>query len=214
VLVPEVAGCAAHELDSLRAACVSVVAGLVQTSPDGIVVVGAAAVTGEMPGTAGTLAPYGVPMRTGTGPPTLPLAHTIGSWLLDLVGWTGPRTYWGAAAGPIDPLLAAGSAIAGRHDRVALLVMGDASARRTEKAPGHLDPRAADYDAAVEAALASGPAAVRELDGELAGALLVAGWPAWQVLAAAAGSRSWRAAVRHAAAPYGVGYIVAEWSPD
>jgi hypothetical protein len=212
VLVPAVAGCAAHELDSLRAACVAVVEVLVQSSPDGIVVVGAATVTGEILGTAGTLAPYGVPMRTGTGPTTLPLAHTIGSWLLDLVGWEGLRTYWGAATGPVDPLVRAGSTIAERHDRVALLVMGDASARRTEKAPGHLDPRAADYDAAVEAALANGPAAVRDLDGELAGELLVAGWPAWQVLAGAAESQPWRAAVRYAAAPYGVGYIVAEWS--
>jgi hypothetical protein len=34
--------------------------------------------------------------------------------------------------------------------------MGDGSARRSEKAPGHLDPAAAPFDAAVAAALAAG----------------------------------------------------------
>lgn len=39
--------------------------------------------------------------------------------------------------------------------RSAYLVVGNGSARRSEKAPGHFDPRAADFDAALGAALSS-----------------------------------------------------------
>ena len=47
-----------------------------------------------------------------------------------------------------------GAALAGRADRVTLLVMGDASARRSLKGPGYLDERAPSYDASVARALA------------------------------------------------------------
>jgi hypothetical protein len=73
-----------------------------------------------------------------------------------------------------------------------LLVVGDGSARRTEKAPGHLDPRAADVDDAIVAAISGaaegGLDRLLELDPELCADLLVAGRAPLQVLAAAAGS--------------------------
>src|SRR3954453_96810 len=139
LLVPEVGAGAAPELDDLRAACDAAVAALTATDPKVIVVVGAGA---AVQGQAGTLAPYGVPVRVGVGPPTLPLPHTIGCWLLDRAGWKGPRAYVGADDGRLDDAR-----------RVAMLVMGDASARRTEKAPGYIDERAAGFDVSVAAAL-------------------------------------------------------------
>src|SRR4051812_18050814 len=133
LLVPEVAVGAAPELDTLRAACDAAVGSLVAAAPDVIAVVGAGA---EVRGAAGTLAPYGVDVRVGAGPATLPLPHTIGCWLLDRAGWEGPRWYVAADDARLDDA-----------PRVAMLVMGDASARRTEKAPGYIDERAAPFDA-------------------------------------------------------------------
>src|SRR4051794_12468966 len=197
LLVPEMGAGAAPELDALRAACDAAVGALTATDPEVIVVVGAGA---AVQGLAGTLAPYGVPIRVGVGPPTLPLPHTVGCWLLDRAGWEGPRSYVGADDGPLDD-----------GPRVAMLVMGDASARRTEKAPGYIDDRAADFDASVAAALAAGPAALAHLDGGLAAELMAAGWPAWQYLARSAADAEWDARVTYDDAPYGVGYLVAEW---
>lgn len=54
----------------------------------------------------------------------------------------------------------------------ALLVVANGSARRTERAPGHLDPRAAEFDADLGRALTRpGPAALAGLDPALAGEL-------------------------------------------
>jgi hypothetical protein len=198
VLVPEVAGAAAAELDTLRTACDRAVRGVIATDPELIAVVGtepAAKARG------GTLAAYGAPVRVGTGAPTLSLAHTVGCWLLDRAAWHGARRFVGP--GEDDVTEAA--------DRVALLVMGDGSARRSEKAPGYIDERAAPYDAAVSAALASGPDALGQLDGALARELLAAGWPAWQLLARTARGAAWRTEVSYDDAPYGVGYVVALW---
>ncbi|WP_353951372.1 hypothetical protein V6K52_17315 [Knoellia sp. S7-12] len=73
-----------------------------------------------------------------------------------------------------------------------LLVVADGSARRTEKAPGHLDPRATDIDDvivdAVRTAGESGLERLLDLDPELCADLLVAGRAPLQVLAAAVGS--------------------------
>lgn len=96
--------------------------------------------------------------------------------------------------------------------RTAVLVMGDGSARRGEKAPGHLDERAFGFDDRVTTALAAGdPGALRDLDAELAGELLAAGRAAWQVMAAAAPGPA-RVVSTHAEDPFGVLYPVTVWS--
>lgn len=73
-----------------------------------------------------------------------------------------------------------------------LLVVADGSARRTEKAPGHLDPRSHEVDAAIVASIRGaadgGLAALLDLDPDLCADLLVAGRAPLQVLAAAAGA--------------------------
>ena len=96
-----------------------------------------------------------------------------------------------------------------------MLVVGDGAATHTERAPGHLDPRAADFDAAVAAALAGAdPEALLALDPELAAALLAAGRAPWQVLAGLAERTGdgWRGELLYSDAPYGVAYHVAVWT--
>jgi hypothetical protein len=90
--------------------------------------------------------------------------------------------------------------------------MGDGSARRTLKAPGYLDPAAVPFDAAVSAALAQGdPEALAAIDAAEGERLLAAGAPTWRAVGAALTGRRVVARLHADEAPYGVGYLVADW---
>jgi hypothetical protein len=220
VLVPRFAGAAAPELDELRAACRQAIALILGTSPEVIVVVGSGPRT-ETYGTGarGTLGPWGVPLPITLGAPTptgttdLPLSILIGAWLLG----APPVTVRGqAVAGSATPAQCAalGAVLAAGSRRTALLVMGDASACRTDKAPGYLDPRAEPFDAAVATAFAEGDvAAIGDLDPAIADELGCAGRAPWQVLAGAAAENvPEHRKLHYHHAPYGVGYLVASWT--
>jgi len=225
LLVPDAAGAAAGELDDLRAAADAAVGAMSATEPDLIVTVGGATEAAEFAASAaGSLAGYGVAWRTGDGSATLPLSLTIGRWLMERAGLLdasarrsvgpSPRTRLIAVASgtPTAECLRLGAQIARRSPRVALLVMGDASARRSEKAPGFFDARAGPYDEAVQAALAGADARrLAQLDPGLSVDLLAAGRAAWQVLAGAAGDGAYDGHLHFAGAPYGVCYLVASW---
>jgi hypothetical protein len=207
VLVPEVAQGAAPELAALRAACRAAITRIALPGRM-IVVLGGGPVSKAYESRArGTFAGYGVPLevslgRDGTGPVELPLALTVGAWLLHEAGSSAGAAF-SIGADDADIQLADG--------RVALLVMGDASARRSTAAPGYLDERAVGYDAAVAEALASGdPAALARLDTELGAELLAAGAPVWRTVARLVRGR-YDAEVLYDDAPYGVGYLVATW---
>lgn len=91
-----------------------------------------------------------------------------------------------------------------------VLVVANGSARRTEKAPGHLDPRAESFDEMLGAALrAPDPTVLRAVDGALATRL----WADTQTLPALAdllaGARTLD--VGYDAAPFGVQYWVIQW---
>ncbi|MEU7770111.1 hypothetical protein AB0C44_02155 [Micromonospora taraxaci] len=89
LLVPEVAGSAAPELDDLRAACDTAVRRLLAVGPDSVVLLGTGPVTGPIrtPAT-GSLQPWGVDLDVPLAPgqpdrgAVLPLSLTIGAWLL------------------------------------------------------------------------------------------------------------------------------------
>jgi hypothetical protein len=90
--------------------------------------------------------------------------------------------------------------------------MGDGSARRTLKAPGYLDDAAGPFDAAVAAALAAGDAAaLARLDLAEGERLLAAGAPSWRAVGAALSGRTFTARLHYDDAPFGVGYLVADW---
>jgi len=92
-----------------------------------------------------------------------------------------------------------------------LLVLANGSGCRSEKAPGHLDPRSFAFDERIEAALAEGdPASLADLDAGLGGDLLATGIEALRQLGAL-GLRVETAELSYAADPYGVRYWVASW---
>ncbi|MEU5784216.1 hypothetical protein [Micromonospora lupini] len=227
LLVPEVAGAAAGELDDLRAACDLAVRRLLAADPDAVVLLGVGPSTGPIrPPATGTLQPWGVDLDVPLIPgqpdrgAVLPLSLTVGAWLLArnaessaVAAAPVSAAQVTADAGPVE-VAALAEQVAGSGDRVALLVLGDGSACRGEKAPGYDDQRALPYDKRVAAALAEADLdALRDLDAGLSAQLKVAGRASWQVLAEAARSSGggWRGELLHDSAPYGVAYFVASW---
>lgn len=164
------------------------------------------------PGARGSLRPYGVPLEIplgsdGSGPLELPLSLTVGAWLLrDALGANCRARGLQVCDRGEPPKLT--------DQPIALLVMGDGSARRSTSAPGYFDERAATFDATVASALASGKPAGLRVDAALGTELLAAGVLAWRAAAdllETAGS--FDATLRYDDAPYGVGYFVASWTP-
>lgn len=111
-----------------------------------------------------------------------------------------------------EPAESEAAAMPAPAEGAGLLVVANGSATRTEKAPGHLDERAAGFDAAIGAALASGDlAALAGIDLGLADALWAL--PDADVLRTL-GDRVGpvvSAQVDHDDAPYGVQYWVVRW---
>ena len=218
LLVPAVAGGAAAELDVLRAACLTAIDQLADA--DALVIVGAGATTGTQyqSSAGGSFGPYGAPsvrVGSGSGEPVLPLSLTMGSWLVSQSKAAGLPTVLRTVSADesLSGCLELGQEIAAGNDRVALLVMGDGSARRSEHSPVHLHPRAEIFDSTVAAALSlADTTTLAALDPELASELKAVGRAPWQVLAGATASASYTGELLYHAAPYGVGYFVAAWS--
>ncbi|MEU8283546.1 class III extradiol dioxygenase subunit B-like domain-containing protein [Micromonospora sp. NPDC048905] len=247
LLVPEVAGSAAPELDGLRASCDVAVRRLLAVDPDTVVLLGTGPVTGliDSPAT-GSLQPWGVDLDVPLVPgqpdrgAVLPLSLTIGAWLLSRhdarahdarahdarahdarahdarahdARMSVTAVQVAADAGPAE-LAALADEVGATGNRVALLVLGDGSACRGEKAPGYDDPRASAYDKGVATALAEADLdALLGLDPVVSAELKAAGRAPWQVLAGAARAAGggWRGELLHDSAPYGVAYFVASW---
>ena len=225
LLVPEVAAGAAPELEAARAACTDARGVLAASRPDRLLVVGPARQGGRGPhpeGARGSFRGFGVDLdvRLGAGDGgaaerDLPPSLAVAAWLLERTGWSHAPVEGLGVGEPLAPerCVAVGREIGGRAERVALLVMGDASACRTLKAPGYLDERAAGFDEEVGRALgAADVAALQALDAELAYELKASGRAPWQVLAGAAEGADLGGALLYEEAPYGVGYVVAAWS--
>ncbi|MEU8031568.1 class III extradiol dioxygenase subunit B-like domain-containing protein [Streptomyces sp. NPDC049099] len=225
LLVPEVAAGAAPEMDAARSACADALGVLAAARPDLLVVVGTAEQSGRgsyPQGTGGSFRGFGVDLDVRLGPVTdtvgereLPPSLAVAAWLLQRTGWADAPIEGLGVGETLAPerCVEAGREIGARAGRVALLVMGDASACRTLKAPGYLDERAAPFDAEVARALgAADVAAVQALDAELAYELKAAGRAPWQILAGAAEAAGLTGALLYEDAPYGVGYVVATWS--
>lgn len=199
----------AEVLPELRAACAAAVARLLSAPADVVAIVGSGPATATFaPGERLNVAGY----RAGGPGGVLPLAVGIGAELLDQAGYAGPRALEAvAAAATAQECARVGARVAGLAPRVALLVAGDGSARRTPAAPGHFDERAEAFDASAEAAIRDGDmAALAGLDAGLAAELMATGRAAWQVLAGAAGlERRAPGEVLYSDAPFGVSYLVA-----
>jgi hypothetical protein len=209
LLVPEVAGGSAAADDDLRAACDAAVGRLLTADLDQVVVIGSAPSLDVAGGW--DWGGFGVATQN---PPTarLPFGVAIGAWLLDRQPTTVPRHVQGVPDLPATECARLGGILAERAPRLGLLVCGDGSACRSEKAPGYFHPEAEAWDDAAVSALGSADArALIDLDPDLAKRLLATGRAPWQVLAGAAGDGVFNAHVSYAGAPYGVMYVVGTW---
>jgi len=123
------------------------------------------------------------------------LTRRVADELLDQVGFTGTVTE------TLD---------ATDHD-AGVLVLANGTARRGEKAPGHLDDRASRYDALIEQALAVGDrATLRGLDADLGRQLMASGITALNELSTTVGELV-HATMVYADDPFGVQYWVVTW---
>jgi hypothetical protein len=211
LLLPEVEGRATAETTELRAACARAVRALVAAGPAIVVVVGDGGAPGVRfgPGDAADLAGWGVELVVPfDGPPReddrrLPLAHSLGARLLD------ESDYDGARVGVVPQDLAT---LIGELTRpVAILAMGDGSARRAVLAPGVPDDEAAAFDARVSEALRTGdPAGLAAVDPDEGERLIAAGTSTWRAVGAVLRGVRVTGAVHYDDAPFGVGYLVAD----
>jgi len=156
------------------------------------------AIADALPGASSVvvLADVGAPLVGGwTGEP---LGVRIGRHLLDLAGWdgdvqAGTSHYW--------------------NETTLYLVVGDGSARRSVRAPGHLDERAFAVDAALLRALDSADTeALLDLDLGLCDELMVTGATALRLAAYGLKDRTDLVGeVLWDGDPWGVQYWVARW---
>jgi hypothetical protein len=198
----------------LRKACVSVIQAATATTPDRVVVVGAAGTARVWsPSTAVDVRRFG---SSGPRQPTgLPLSLGVGARLLAEAGWQGPvelvSVEFDAKTADVEALAAD---LVAREERVVLVALGDGSTRRGEKAPGFLDERAFGFDDETGRALREGDApALLDMDAGLAHELMVHGRAAFQVLGAVAlaqGSTP-RPTMAFQDDPFGVMYFVCLW---
>ncbi len=215
LLLPAVEGSPATETTELRGACLAAVAAMLASGPDAVVVVAGGAAVGTRYGAGDVARLDGLGLDLDVPFAGTPAARpevagpefAVGAWLLDEVAYRGGRI--GVGPGELDRVLAdsAGS--------VGVLALADGSARRGVKAPGYLDERAAPFDAAVATALADGDAAaLAGLDPGEGERLLAAGVPVWRAVGAALAGRTVTGRLHADVAPFGVGYLVADWTPQ
>jgi hypothetical protein len=214
LLVPQIAQGAAQELAHLRQASLDALTQLVQSGADQLVVVGTAPVTGPATGEP-DWSGFGV----GSAPTGAALSPSlsIGAWLLDQVGRQADLYIGVSPQAKSIECAALGQSLVGEQplvgeQSVAVLVVGDGSACRSDKAPGSLDPRAKEFDSEVIEALRLGdPKRLAQLDSDLATELQVDGRAPWQVVAAMVDAPM-ASHVVTSDDPYGVLYVVAHWS--
>ena len=192
LLLPGLTGEPVSEVERLRSACLSAIGGLLGGRPDRVVLVGGDSRFGDEV-----------------------LSIAVGTALLVQAGCETPvESLVVAERATPDDCRERGRELAAADVPTGLLVLADGSARRSVKAPGYLDDRAAPFDAEIERALRAGDAAgLAALDPDLAEELLVAGRAPWQVLAGAVRGHAFDAETYYSDDPFGVWYPVVRWLP-
>jgi len=151
----------------------------------------------------------------GTGTQRLPQALTIAAAVLNGANWAGKvvglEVAHDSTAKEREDL---GREVAAKSAELETLVVvvGDGSATRTEKAPGYVQPDAASFDEAMARAINEADIhAILDVDQEQADRLWCRGIPAWQVVANAVDQMQGMLILE--SAPFGVNYLVASWRP-
>jgi len=240
LLVPRLAGPRATEAVPVRDAVRAAGAALSALAPEWVAV-GAADVGAAGRGPDGTFAPYGVdvhvslraPGASDTGhrllPPSvadaaadagrLPLSMLIAAWVRETAGAERVEPLIVDPGAAPDTCLRTGRALAealATTDRpVGVLVVGDGSTQLSPSAPGGgLVEESVEFNNRLVAAVGSGDrdllAGLSPQDCDRAG---VGGRVAWQVAAGLCDGLPVAAVTDYAGAPFGVGYVVASWTP-
>jgi hypothetical protein len=198
-------------ISALRDACGRAVRRLVRARPDLVAVIGPARQTRAWdPDSRLDLSVF-APALSRAGDPALPPSLGLGALLLDQAGYSGRRVLQAVAEDePPAACAELGAVLGGSATRACLLVMGDGSARRSPRAPGHLDPRAAAFDAETERAFRHADFdALLAISPVLARELMATGRSAWQVMAGALRQAEVTTDVLYSDDPFGVAYLVA-----
>jgi hypothetical protein len=206
-------------LPELRQVCREAAERLLRARPDVIIVIGAGQQTRTWDGASKLdlsvfAPPVAAPRPAGAasaGTAGLPSSLGLGVLLLDQAGYAGRRVLQAVSEDePVAACLELGERLGQPAERTALLVMADGSARRTRRAPGHLDERGAGFDGEVERAVRAGDlGALAAVDPVLARELMATGRAAWQVLSGATRDLQPAVDVLYADHPFGVAYLVA-----
>ena len=218
-IVPAVSRGASGLLEETRAACLHALQAISSAHHDSFVCVGPGPGTARWgPEAGGTLAAFGVRSSYGGPAFVLPPPLTIAAYLLGEAGIAGADVFQAIAADATAKECSdLGEELAQRSARVAMLVMGDGSAKLTLRSPGYQDPRATTFDEQVVRALSlPDPEELLRIDPVLASDLWVAGRVSWQVLAGALTHAAGRVtgSVGYHGAPLGVGYFVVQLTTD
>jgi hypothetical protein len=218
LLLPGVTGGPVAEVEELLAAARAAAREVIERGADEVIVLGGAPATGvhpvDAPDPTGRVAP--APGRPAA-PGALPMSLAVGRMLVaaHTEGHRPPLTLQGVdERAPADATAGLGRALAARPGRTALVVAADGSARRGEKAPGHIDPRALEADTLIGKALTlADPRPLLTLDPATSAAHLIAGRAAWQTMAAACAPTTWTPRTLYEGSPFGVAYWVTVWLP-
>ena len=227
LLVPELAGWAAAEMEPVRRAAIEAAAELRQVGSRWLVVAGGDSASCWGPSTRGSFAGFGADVRVRLGPddrpdrtcvdPLVPLPVLVAGWLRHEAGADDVSIE--AQILPRDAsrheCAGVGTRLVSRAERsadpIALLVVADGAATHTARAPGTFHPGAEAFDREVATAFATGDsAALAALEPARCAELWADGRVGWQVLAALMSDPA-EARSRHFSAPFGVGYHVASW---
>jgi hypothetical protein len=216
VLVPELAGEAAHEVAELRAAMVAAVA----TLPLRWVVVGVGALDGVIDAeSVGTFAGFGVDVvvrlspQAAALPVEMPLCALISGWIRSQAqpdAHAQVRVY--AESHDAQAAVALGRRLRREIDLssepTGVLIVADGANTLTPAAPGGYQPADAEVQDALDDALACGDvSALTRLPAQVGGRV------AFGVLAGLAEPTPRSTKELYRAAPYGVGYFAGVWQP-
>ena len=158
VLLPELCG-STRPIADVRQCVLDVLGDLSRRRPDRIVLIAEGNSTTAYPATMplGLHRLGGMATRDRTAQVFLPVSLAVGLRLLQMAGWQGQtlvQAIEGSLAGP--EVLQIGRGISQDAEETAVVLLGNASARSTEKAPGSLHAGAEHFNAEVARMVASG----------------------------------------------------------
>lgn len=237
MLIPDIAGEASGEWDSLRSACAESIRRLgipvfniydksvspAEGAADLVVIVGGDEVTRSFDpsGAYGSLRAAGIWWEygwEGSGPPQpLPLSLTLGYWLMlksKPKGIITAAIAYEAVSFVATPEECAqlGRELAGRAERVAMLAMGEGSTSLPAESRAREASRARDFDSEVAETLARADAdALARLDSR-EHRFPTTGRAAWQVLAGAAAGHRFQGRLHADPSTDDHDYFVASWT--